>query len=269
MTQQRCNHSKQTTRCIGQIAICAMLLVPAPLFAQELPKGASFFDDFETFDESLWGLSDGWVNGDWQNCMWSKDNVAVDDGLLALRFAKEANDKRDYTCGEIQSRHVYGYGTYEARFRTSTGSGLNAAFFTYIGPHHGKPHDEIDFEVLTRDTTAVSLNTYVGGEPNNGKRVPLPQPAEDGFITYSFVWDPDGIRWYVDGVLMHETAESSPLPANDQKIYASLWGSESFPNWMGNFVEPDAEVLMDIDWIAFTALDEGCQFPGSLVCQDG
>ncbi|MDX8350614.1 family 16 glycosylhydrolase [Cognatiyoonia sp. IB215446] len=250
-------------------ALCAALLLPLPLFAQEIPAGASFFDDFETLDEGLWGISDGWVNGDWQNCMWSEENLRVERGVLWLTFANQPNDKRDYTCGEIQSRHVYGYGTYEARFRTGTGSGLNAAFFTYIGPHHGRPHDEIDFEVLLRDTRAVSLNTYVSGAPKNGKRVPLPQPAQEQFISYAFIWDEDGIRWYVDGVLMHETPPGADLPVNDQKIYASLWGSDSFPNWMGPFAEPAGDMTMLVDWIAFTALGEPCQFPQSLVCQDG
>ena len=252
----------------GPYLLCVALLGAAPGFAQDLPAGDSFLDQFDTFDERIWGVSDGWVNGDWQNCMWSGDNIGVRNGILSLRFAKQPNDKRDYTCGEIQSRHVYGYGTYEARFRTSAGSGLNAAFFTYIGPHHGKPHDEIDFEVLTRDTRAVSLNSYVSGEPHNGKRVPLPQPADKGFITYSFVWDPNGIRWYVDGVKLHQTPPDAVLPENAQKIYASFWGSDSFPNWMGPFVEPQTDLVMEVDWIAFTALGDACQFPGSLVCRN-
>ncbi len=256
---------KKTLR---DIIIGVACLTPMPLAAQDIPAGSSFFDDFDTLNEEIWGVSSGWVNGDWQNCMWSAGNVAIRRGVLTLGFTKQANAKRDYTCGEIQSRHVYGHGTYEARFRTSTGSGLNAAFFTYIGAHHGQPHDEIDFEVLTRDTSAVSLNTYVNGEPKNGKRVPLPQPADEGFITYSFVWDAAGIRWYVNGKMLHQTPAGAELPLNDQKIYASFWGSDSFPNWMGRFVEPDEDLLMEVDWIAYTALGEPCQFPASVVCQN-
>ena len=235
--------------------------------AQEtIPDGESFFDDFDSFNGELWGISNGWANGDWQNCLWSKEAVVISRGYLRLRFIEQENEKRDYICGEIQSRHVYGYGTYEARIRAQPGSGLNAAFFTYIGQHHGQPHDEIDFEILTRDTSAVSLNTYVDGEPNNGKRVDLPADADDAFITYSFVWAEDGITWYVDGVEKHRTAPGSPLPSHAQKIYASLWGSDSFPNWMGPFHKPKSRKTMLIDWIAFTAEGESCQFPGSLVC---
>lgn len=262
------NDADRTMKALKRIVIGVGFLLPMPVFAQDLPPGVSFFDEFEKLDKTLWGISDGWANGEWQNCVWSGDNVTVEGGMLTLEFAKRAGDKRDYTCGEIQSRHIYGYGTYEARYRTSKGSGLNAAFFTYIGPHHGKPHDEIDFEVLTRDTTAVSLNTYVDGAPNSGKRVPLPEPADGAFITYSFVWEPEGIRWYVDGELVHETPPDAVLPTNEQKIYASFWGSDSFPNWMGRFVEPEEDLEMKMDWIAFTALGEPCQFPSSIVCQN-
>ncbi|WP_240804523.1 family 16 glycosylhydrolase [Qingshengfaniella alkalisoli] len=232
----------------------------------ELPRGESFVDDFDSFDSSIWGVSDGWVNGDWQNCQWSRDAMNVQNGMLHLQFAAQATDNRDYVCGEIQSRKVYGYGTYEARYRTAKGSGLNAAFFTYIGPHHGQPHDEIDFEVLTRDTSMVSLNTYVSSEPNNGKRVRLPQDSDMSFITYSFVWSEEGITWYVDGEKVHETAAGTPLPTHEQKIYASFWGSDSFPNWMGPFDPPAKALTMEVDWIAFTAEGEDCQFPESVVC---
>ncbi len=39
--------------------------------------------------------------------------------------------------------------------KAATGSGLNSAFFTYIGPTDKKPHDEIDFEVLGKNTGKV------------------------------------------------------------------------------------------------------------------
>jgi len=251
-----------------QCVISFVFLLPLPVFSQETPQGASFFDDFETLDKSLWGISDGWANGDWQNCVWSGDNVAVKEGMLTLAFTGWTGDQRDYSCGEIQSLNVYGYGTYEARYRTAAGSGLNAAFFTYIGPYHGKPHDEIDFEVLARDTSSVSLNTYVDGTPMNGKQVALPMPADDAFLTYSFVWQPTGIKWYVDGELVHQTPPEAVLPTNGQKIYASFWGSDSFPDWMGRFVEPETDLKMEVDWIAFTAQGDSCQFPSSVVCKN-
>lgn len=234
--------------------------------AQEIPRGESFFDGFDKFEETLWGVSDGWVNGDWQNCEWSREAMSIKDGVLTLFFSSQKTDKREYVCGEIQSRHAYSYGTFEARFRTEGGSGLNAAFFTYIGNHHGKPHDEIDFEVLTRDTRKVSLNTYVSGKGTNGKPVDLPHPSDQDFITYSFIWSETGIEWYVNGTKVHETQSGSALPVHAQKIYASLWGSDSFPDWMGKFNPPEGDVKMTIDWIAYTEPGQGCQFDASILC---
>ncbi len=234
--------------------------------AEDLPEGTTFFDDFDALDTSFWGISDGWVNGSWQNCEWSNAALSTGGGMLKLWFSKTRTDKRDYICGEIQSQKTFGYGTYEARFITQGGSGLNAAFFTYIGPHHDKPHDEIDFEVLLRDPRRVSVNTYVSASPANGKSVPLPFRADTDFITYSFTWHPGGIDWYVDGELVHQTEPGTDLPVNRQKIYASFWGSDEFPNWMGEFEEPPRDLVMQIDWIAFTELGQGCQFPASILC---
>ena len=34
--------------------------------------GTSFRDDFDVLDHGRWTLSDGWSNGDWMNCTWSR-----------------------------------------------------------------------------------------------------------------------------------------------------------------------------------------------------
>lgn len=246
--------------------VIATTFATAPAVSGDQPLGENFFDDFLQFSPSRWGVSDGWVNGDWQNCEWSRDAVRFKSGQVELKYSARSTDKRDFICGEIQTREYFGFGTYEARLRTAKGSGLNAAFFTYTGPPHGNPHDEIDFEVLTRDTSRVSLNTYVSGEPKNGKSVALPVPSDSEFITYSFIWEKHRIRWFVDHVLVHETAPGGPIPVTPQKIYASFWGSESFPNWMGDFVEPAGELTMEIEWLAYTRIDEICQFQASVLC---
>jgi endo-1,3-1,4-beta-glycanase ExoK len=247
------------------VVLCALFAAPA---RADEAAGTSFLEDFDGFNPRLWGVSHGWSNGDWQNCTWDRGAVRVDGGTLRLLFAPGAGGPRAFTCGEIQSRARYGHGTYEARVRTPAGSGLNAAFFTYIGPTHGSPHDEIDVEVLTRDTGAVSFNTYVDAVPANGATVALDPPSDSRFVHYAFAWGDGGVRWFVDGVEVHRTAAGTPLPEAAQKIYASLWGSDTLTDWMGPFVAPAAPVAMDIDWIAFTAEGEGCRFPASVLCRE-
>lgn len=221
-----------------------------------------FLDDFDVLDRERWTRSDGWSNGDWMNCVWSRDAAQVADGVLRLTMVPGD----PLRCGEIQSNAEYGHGTYEIRMRTGQGSGFNAAFFTYIGPVHDRSHSEIDIEVLLRDTTTVSLNTYVDGAPINGSVAPLVQDAHASFQTYAFVWTPDEITWFVDGREIHRTEPGTPLPQAPQKIYASLWSSDTFTDWMGPF-DPDAlPVSLEIDWIAFTPLGDGCAFPQSMLC---
>ena len=106
-------------------------------------------------------------------------------------------------CAEVRTKSRYGYGVYEARLKTDAGSGLNAAFFTYVGPPEKVPHDEIDFEVLTQNTSKVDVNTYVGGKPQNGTSLDLKTQTNAGFNDYAFVWEKDRLRWYVNGELLH------------------------------------------------------------------
>ena len=237
--------------------------IPAVAFAEE---PSSFRDDFDSLDRERWYVSDGWANGEWQNCTWAKNQIALGDGLLTLSFEKRQTKDREYACAEVQTRQRFGYGTYEARLKTDTGAGLNAAFFTYIGPADGQPHDEIDFEVLTRDTSKVSVNTYVAGKPRNGSTVDVIGGADADFNDYAFVWEENRLRWYVNGELVHEASAPAELPSHPQKIFFSLWGSDTLDDWMGAFADPGRKLTMQIDWVAYTAPDDECQFPESVAC---
>ncbi len=251
----------------GVIALATFgVIFPTSAWPQEPSIGKSFFDDFDHLDTSRWLVSDGWVNGEWQNCTWSKRAVSVTEGILKLHFRQSSNTHRDYICGEVQSHQKYGLGDYEVRMLTPKGSGLNAAFFTYTGPSQGTAHDEIDFEVLLRDTHRVSLNTYVSGIPENGATVELPHESDVEFVKYAFIWGHDGVKWYADDKLVHSSMGSGPLPTIPQKIFTSLWGSDTLVDWMGPFVAPDDDLVVQIDWISYTQSDQGCQFPQSVLC---
>jgi endo-1,3-1,4-beta-glycanase ExoK len=228
--------------------------------------GGAFFEPFDRLDTGRWFVSDGWTNGDHQNCLWSREAVAVADGILKLSLLPGAAPQPPgHLCGEIQTEAVFGHGTYEARIRTSDISGLNAAFFTYIGPVHGKPHDEIDVEILTRDPGTAEFNTFVAGEMMNGGKAPLAPPADGAFHTFAFQWTPDRIRWFVNGEEVH--AAEGTLPQTPMKIYLSHWSTGTLTDWMGPFTPPAGPVVMEVDWVAFTPLGEACRFPESVLCR--
>lgn len=248
--------------------LCAAFLAlttPVALAADAV----AFRDDFaDSLDPDRWYVSDGWSNGDWQACTWSRDMAVVEDGMLRLRLATAPDGSPDgYSCGEVQTHDRFLHGTFEARLRTDAASGVNAAFFTYIGPVHKQPHDEIDVEVLTRDPSRVQFNTYRDGEPRNGRTVDLPGggSADSDFHVYSFVWEPDRLRWYVNGVLMHEV-QGADLPRTAQKIYLSHWNTLTMTDWMGEFVDPGRPLDMEVDWVSYTPLGADCPFEGSVAC---
>lgn len=251
-----------------KILAFAAATIASPAFAQE-----AFFDPFDTLDQSRWYVADGWANGAHQNCTWSTDQVSAKDGTLRVGFAPEPKGDRQYRCGELQTRNAYGLGTYEARLKTPAGSGLNAAFFTYIGAQQGKPHDEIDFEILTRDTSHVDTTTFVNGKSGDGKvgsgqSHALPHKSDSDFITYAFTWEPDRIRFYIDGQLVRTMDDPKTIPSNDQRIFFSLWGSDTLTDWMGAFAPVSAPIAMEVDWVAFTPLDQGCAFDQSILCRN-
>ncbi|TGQ40644.1 family 16 glycosylhydrolase [Mesorhizobium sp. M00.F.Ca.ET.216.01.1.1] len=249
------------------LAVLASLAAAAvPSRAQDMPSSPSFVDDFKSFDRTRWFVSDGWTNGKHQNCTWSKGLVGLSDGMLTLGFEKRKLKDREFACGEIQTKKRFGYGVYEARMKTDTGSGLNAAFFSYIGPADKQPWDEIDFEVLTRDTSKVQVNTYISGKPKNEKLADVEGGTDKGFNDYGFVWEKDRLRFYVNGKLVQEVTNPAELPTHPQKIFFSLWGSDTLTNWMGPFSDPGRKVTMQVDRVAFTALGQPCQFPESLAC---
>ncbi|MEL5878641.1 family 16 glycosylhydrolase [Cereibacter sphaeroides] len=246
------------------LAASLPLLLTLPAAAQDGP--ASFREDFDRIDGKRWFISDGWTNGPHQNCDWSQKAVRAEDGILKLMYFTDPSGQGKNRCSEIQTQERYLHGTFEARVRTDhRASGLNAAFFSYIGPVHGEPHDEIDFEILTRNTSSVDVNTYVSGEPKNGAKVALDPPTDEDWHTFSFIWEPERIRWFVDGKLVHEATETLPVTA--QKIFFSHWSTDVLTEWMGAFRAPQKPVALEVDWVAWTAPGEACQFPESVLCQ--
>ena len=248
--------------------VAAALMFAAPLAARE-PDGVAFREEFDApLDPARWFVSDGWSNGDWQGCTWSARMLAISEGVLRMSLAPTQAGSDEWLCGELQSNAFYGYGTFEARLRTDRASGVNAALFTYTGPTHGDPHEEIDVEVLTRDPGRFDVNTYSDGVPNYGTTVPLPVPADAGFLTYSFVWEPGRIRWYVDGALVHE-ASGDLVPTRPQKIFLSHWNSRTLTDWMGPWENPGRPLAMAAEWVAYTPLGAGCLHEGSVLCEPG
>lgn len=234
----------------------------------ERESAASFTEDFASgsLDPSRWAVSDGWANGSHQLCTWSSRNVSLADGALVLSLTNTPLKDRKFSCAEIQTKGRYGYGTYEIRMQAAESSGIVSAFFTYIGPPHRKPHDEIDFEFLGKSRRTVQLNYYAGGKGDHEKLMDLDFDASGDMHDYAFVWAPDALHWYIDGRRVHTVkADPAALPQNPSKIYLSLWNGNAV-GWLGRFTDPGQPLVMKVERVAFTARGDPCQFPQSIVC---
>lgn len=245
---------------LGALAAC----VTAPVaYAQ---SGPAFHDTFDWLDRGRWYISDGWVNGDHQNCQWEHDRVQIEDPGMTLSLTSDRGGDQDRTCAEVQSVDRFGFGTFEVRMRAPYVSGANANFFTFIGAPQRRPHDEIDFEFLGRAGPALQTNFYADGD---GQHERVDEMEDDGqFHTYAFIWEPERIRWFIDGKLIR-TETGADLPDDPQKLYFSVWSTGTLTDWMGKLDDARLPVRLEVDWVAVTPLGMDCQFDASVLCADG
>ncbi len=248
------------------------LLCVLPL-SSAAAEGNSFFETFDTLNTKRWFLSDGWSNGRHQSCVWSKDNGRLVDGKLELMLTDTPRGEHAFSCGELQSHGAYGYGTYEVRMRPAPlASGIVSAFFTYTGPPHGNPHDEIDFEFIAERARSVDASYHAKGNGGRSLPVSVDYDPRSGFHDYVFHWTPDRMTWFANGKVLREVARSEvkEYPTVPGKIYASVWsGSADLNAWLGPFNYPGTPLVASYEHIAYTKLGEDCQFPESIVCKLG
>lgn len=243
---------------LHKILLCVCTLFCLGVFASSIrAETIPFFAQFPNIDLSHWYISHGWANGSHQSCTWRSDHIEAKGGYLFLKLSDQKTPERDYSCAEIQSKKRYGYGRYEARMRTAVGSGLNTAFFTYIGPSQGvEEHDEIDFEFIGKKNNLLQVTYHRAGRQAKVVDINLPfNPSED-FHTYRFDWLPDQISWYVDGKLVYQTpeTEADDIPVHQSKIFFSLWsGAKSINDWLGPFKYKE-EKEASVAWVRHTPL---------------
>lgn len=216
--------------------------------------GGSFSDEFNSVDGARWSPSDGWSNGIPFWCGWKSSQGTVHSGKLLLAIAPVASSGHPYSAGEWQTKQRHGYGRIEGRFQAAKGSGVVTSLFTYTGPAEGTPHDEIDMEILGRDTTRLQLNYYRNGVGGHETVVDLGFDAASALHSYAFEWSEKSIRWYVDGKLVHtETGTRGPLPVTPGRIIANVWPARGVNSWAGAFTYPGRALRAEYDRISYQA----------------
>lgn len=209
---------------------------------------AEVLADFRKGATSLFEASDGWTNGNPFDCGWTKNNTSFDNGVLNLTIDKDSSGQYNYTGAEYRSLEHYHYGYYETSMKAIKNDGVVSSFFTYTGPSENNPWDEIDVEILGKDTTKVQLNYYTNGVGNHEYMYDLGFDASEGYHTYGFDWQKDYITWYVDGKAVY-TATSN-IPSTAGKIMMNVWPGIGVNDWLKPF-NGKTPLTASYEWVTY------------------
>jgi len=239
---------------LGRSLLFALAALAAtPAFAQQAPQPQprAFVDTLAIVDEERWRVADGWSNGEWTANDWRRSQIRRISSGIEITLARSRGGEKRFSSGELQSEDVYRYGYFETRMQVPRGSGLVTGFFTYVRSGAENTWDEIDIEILGRNTRAIQFTYFRRGQ-RHIETLPLGFDAAEGHHTYGFEWTPRAIRWYVDGRLLHEeTGTNGPLPQATQRLYLHLWNSETLTEWLGPILPWEGPWRLQVSCIAY------------------
>jgi beta-glucanase (GH16 family) len=185
----------------------------------------------------------GWGNNEQQYYSSSTDNVKVENGVLTITAKEDSLGGMSYSSGKIHSKHKgdFRYGRIEASMKLPESQGMWPAFWMLSTekkygewPRSG----EIDImELLGHEPNKV-YGTMHTGIPHifkgNEYTLAAPKSFVDTFHVFSIDWDPDTIRWYVDGIQYHEMSSDSISPwAPFQENFYLILNIAVGGNWPG------------------------------------
>ncbi len=183
---------------------------------------------------SAYGLPGGWGNNELQYYTNSSSNIAVSDGTLKITARRENFGGSTYTSARLRTmgKVDFKWGRIEARMKLPSTSGVWPALWMLPtnSPYGGwASSGEIDLmESVNTATRIYGTIHHGGGWPNNahtGNSIVTGLNYSHDFHDYTVEWDPNQIRWYLDGVLFgtinHTQWSSTAAPNNPRAPFDS------------------------------------------------
>lgn len=217
--------------------------------AGDMNADADAVADFRKGSTPLFFASDGWSNGSCFDCVWRGSNAVFENGALNLSITADPKGAYNYAGAEYRTTDFYHYGYYETSMKAIKNDGVVSSFFTYTGPSDNNPWDEIDIEILGKDTTKVQLNYYTNGVGNHEYMYDLGFDASQGYHTYGFDWQPDHITWYVDGKAVYTATQN--IPSTPGKIMMNVWPGTGVDSWLNPY-DGKTPLTASYQWITYT-----------------
>lgn len=173
---------------------------------------ASEFDGPDV-DETKWRIENAALVKNNELQYYAPDEVYIEDGHLVLRSRHRTMGRREYTSGlvETKGKFEFLYGRVEIRAQLSRTQGLWPAH--WMLPADGSWPPEIDImESVGSQPNWIIMSLHDGRWPklDSQSREHFGPDYCAAFHTFAREWDPDELRWYIDGELQFITHEDVP-----------------------------------------------------------
>lgn len=266
-----------TTSRFGAVAVLVSGFAAAGLSSgQQRVEQLIWSDEFDgsALDQSTWefqigngqsvGLP-GWGNNELQ--YYRPENTTVSNGVMTITAKQETFGGFNYTSSRLrtQGNFEFAYGRIEASIRLPSTPGIWPAFWLLptnspYGTWAASGEIDVMESVNFADRIYGTIHhgaPWPGNVQAGGQYAPGTDFSEN-FHTYSLEWDPDQMRWYVDGVLyrvLNRNAWFSSAAPNDPRapfdrefhIILNVAVGGNFPgNPNGASRFPQS---MEVDWV--------------------
>ena len=193
-----------------------------------------FEDDLVALNPSRWMLRDDTFPGN--QALFRPANVSTSPaGGVELQVALASLGVRNLSAAAVSSRDRFLYGRFEATLQATDVPGLVTGFFL----HRDSPRQEIDVEITGDRPDRILANVFYnpgsdGAKFDYGYRgtpvsIDLGFDASKALHAYAIEWEPDEIRWLVDGRLVHRRVlwNPTPIPHLPMTLHVNTWPTRS------------------------------------------
>jgi GR25 family glycosyltransferase involved in LPS biosynthesis len=204
--------------------------LPAPLAL----AWTRFEDDLVALDPTRWMLRDDTFPGNL--ALFRPANVSTGPaGGIELQVTQESLGVRNLSAAAVSSRDRFLYGRFEVTLRATDVPGLVTGFFL----HRDSPRQEIDVEITGDRPDRILANVFYnpgsdGAKFDYGYRgtpvsIDLGFDASKAMHTYAIEWEPDEVRWLVDGLAVHRRVlwDPTPIPHLPMTLHVNTWPTRS------------------------------------------
>lgn len=224
------------------IAVCCSLLCSTASAQDPKVWKLTWSDEFDEpkgspADSSKWSFDiggNGWGNNELETYTSRTTNSYVENGRLVIKALKENftgpdSITRNYTSARLLTKNKFSqvYGRFEARIKVPYGQGIWPAFWmlgdnidTARWPNCG----EIDIMETIGKVPSIVHGTLHGPGYSAGSGIsavyslPGGERFSDDFHAFAVEWEPNVMRFYVDG-LLYKTRTPADLPPGTKWVF--------------------------------------------------